>query len=242
VVLVAGAVLLAVLWLIGPRSQPPLYDTIGPGEPYRYCQPPPGFGPGKAPSQRDDSLPVPTGQSPPITPSTDEMPPQAELLAPEGAFAVPPGTATIRVAIQCAPPPSVLPPDGRLDGNVYTFTVAAAGTQLSLRPGQRITVVLRGPAGAPNPVMERFQAGQWMRLDTGQLGNTAPDTYAANVTELGDIALVVSNTVVPVGDDHTTLLIVLTAVAVALAAAGAVFTLRRRPGGGGRAARRGQAP
>jgi hypothetical protein len=228
VVLVAGVLLLTGVWLIGPRSQPPLYNSVG-SEPYRYCQPPPGFGSGKAPSQRDDSLPVPTGQSPPITPSTDEMPPQAELLAPEGAFAVPPGTATIRVAIQCARPPALLPPDGRLDGNVYSFTVAASGTPLSLRPGQRATVVLRGPAGAPNPVIERFAAGQWMRLETTSVGNTAADTYAASVTELGDIALVVSNTVVPVGDDHTVLIVALTAFAVALVAAGAFFTLRRRP-------------
>jgi hypothetical protein len=61
------------------------------------------------------------------------------------------------------------------------------------------------------------------------VGNTAADTYAASVTELGDIALVVSNTVVPVGDDHTVLIVALTAFAVALVAAGAFFTLRRRP-------------
>jgi hypothetical protein len=177
---------------------------------------------------------VVNGQSPPIAESSDEMPPQAELLAPAGAFMVPPGTVTIRVAIQCAPPPTVLPPDGRLDGNVHAFTVAAGGAPLSLRPGQQVTVVLRGPAGTPNPVMERFAAGQWTKLPTQPLGNTAPDTYAANVTELGDIALVVSITLVPVdtAGDHTTLLLVLTVVVVALFAVGALFTLRGRPGRG----------
>jgi hypothetical protein len=231
-VLAAGAVLLALVWLAGPASQPPLYDTLGPGEAYRYCQPPPGFAPQKPPSTVDHNVPVVNGQSPPIAGSTGEQPPQAELLAPANVFVVPPGAVTLRVAILCAPPPRVLPPDGRLDGNVYQFTVSADGTPLGIRPGQQVTLVLRGPAGAPNPVMERFAHGQWMRLDTQPLGNTSPDSYAANVTALGDMALVVADAVVPVhGSNHTLTIVVLVVVAGALVAAGAALTLRGRSRG-----------
>ena len=226
-VLAAGAVLLALVWLAGPASQPPLYDTLGPGEAYRYCQPPPGFAPQKPPSTVDHNVPVVNGQSPPIADSTEEQPPQAELLVPANVFVVPPGAVTIRVAVLCAPPPRVLPPDGRLDGNVYRFSMSADGTPLGIRPGQRVTVVLRGPAGAPNPVMERFADGQWMKLDTQPLGNASPDSYAANVTALGDMALVVADAVVPVdGSDHTPVVVALLVVAAALVAAGAVLTRR----------------
>jgi hypothetical protein len=228
-VLAAGAVLVALVWLAGPASQPPLHDTAGPGEAYRYCQPPPGFALQKPPSTVDHNVRVVNGQSPPITDSTEEQPPQAELLARANVFVVPPGAVTIRVAILCAPPPRVLPPDGRLDGDVYRFAVSADGTPLDIRPGQQVTVVLRGPAGAPNPVMERFADGQWVRLDTQPLGNASPGSYAADVTALGDMALVVADAVVPVdGSDHTLMIVALLVVAAALVAAGAVLTLRGR--------------
>lgn len=228
-VLAAGAALLALVWLAGPASQPPLYDGPVVAAPYRYCQPPPGFAPQQPPSTVDHNVRVVNGQGPPIADSTGEQPPQAELLAPANVFEVPPGVVTIRVAILCAPPPRVLPPDGRLDGNVYRFTVAANGTPLGIRPGQRVTVVLRGPAGAPSPVMERFANGQWMKLDTQPLGNASPDSDAANVTALGDMALVVPDAVVRVdGPDHTPMIAALVVVAVTLVAAAAVLTLRRR--------------
>ncbi|MEA2618608.1 MAG: hypothetical protein QOE72_4391 [Chloroflexota bacterium] len=230
-VLAAGAALLGLVWLAGPASQPPLYDGPVVAEPYRYCQPPPGFAPQQPPSTVDHNVRVVNGQSPPIADSTAEQPPQAELLAPANVFVVPPGAVTIRVAMLCAPPPRVLPPDGRLDGNVYRFTVSAGGTPLGIRPGQQVTVVLRGPAGAPNPVMERFANGQWMKLDTQPLGNASPDSYAANVTALGDMALVVVDAVVPVeGSDRTPMVAALAVVAVALVAAAALLTLRRSSG------------
>jgi hypothetical protein len=228
-VLAAGAVLLAAVWLAGPAGQPPLYDSVGPGEPYRYCQPPPGFTSQKPASQVDHNVAVLNGQSPPIADGTAELPPQAQLLAPANAFMIPPATVTIRIVISCAPPPALLPPDGRLDGNVYMFLVSASGTPVNIRPGQSVTVVLRGPAGAPNPVMERFADGQWMKLQTQTLGN-APDSYAANVTALGQIALVIPNTVVPVEPttDHTGLVLALSVVAIAVFAAGTVLALRGR--------------
>jgi hypothetical protein len=175
---------------------------------------------------------VENGQSPAIADSTAEQPPQAELLAAQNAFVVPPGAITIRVAIQCAAPPTVLPPDGRLDGNVYAFTVSAGGTPLSIRPGQQVTVVLRGPAGVPSPALELLSAGQWMRLDTQPLSNTAPDSYAANLSVLDELALVVASRSVPAGDgaDHGPLITALVIATAVLLAGGAVLAFRGRGG------------
>lgn len=234
VALAAGVALLALVWVAGPRGQPPLYDsTLGPAEPYRYCQPPQGFR-SKTPLRIDRTVSVANGVSPALAEVTQEQPPQAQLLAPANALAVPPGATFLHVTVECAPPPAVLPLDGGLDGNVYAFTVAAGAGVAEVRPGQQVTVVLRGPAGVPSPILERFAAGQWMKLDTQPLGNTSPDSYAANVTGLGDIALVVLNSVVPAADGgtHTGLIVVLVIVAVALFAAGAVLSLRGRSGGG----------
>lgn len=190
-VLIAGAALLALAWSLAPPSTPPLYDG-GPiiAEPYRYCQPPPGLRGGRTPGSVDQALPVQGGQSPAMAETTDEQPSQAQLLAPQGAFAVPPGTVSLRATIRCAPPPPVPPTGGNLDGNVYSIVVAAGTTPLTIRPGQQVTVVLRGPAGVPNVTLELFSGTAWTRLDTQPLGNTAPDSYAANVSQLGDFALV----------------------------------------------------
>lgn len=204
-----------------------------PAEPYRYCQPPPGQATPRPPATVDHNLLVVSGQSPPIDDATGENPPQAQLFVPLGAFALPTGAVTVRVQIQCAPPPAVLPPDGSLDGNVYAFSVSAGAAPLNLHPGQQATVVLRGPAGAPNPVLERFESGQWMRLQTRQVGAIAPDSYTATVDDLADIALVVSNSTVPVapGYDHTGLILGVFAVALALFAAGSLVVMRGRAGG-----------
>ena len=206
-------------------------------EPYRYCQPPPGHTSAPPPARVDHNLRVVNGQSPPVEDSTGESPPQARLFAPLGAFAVPPGAITIRVVIECAPPPSMLPPDGALDGNVYSIAVTAGGAPLSLRPGQQATVVLRGPAGTPSAVLERFDSGLWTKLQTTR-ATDVPDTYSAAVGELASVALVVSNATVPLatGDDHTGLLLGVVGVALAIFAAGALVVMRGRAGGARRGA------
>jgi hypothetical protein len=206
------------------------------GEPYRYCQPPSGHGAIQPPATLDHNIHVVNGQSPPIDDATGEQPPQAQLVAPLGAFEVPTGAVTVRVVIACAPSPTVLPPDGTLDGNVYSFTVSAGGAPLSLAPGQQARVSLRGPAGTPNPVLERFESGLWTRLQTGRVASL-PDTYTATVDELAEVALVVSNATVPAtSDDHTGLILAVLAIALALFAAGSLVVMRGRAGSGRRGA------
>jgi hypothetical protein len=233
-VLAAGAALLLLAGEIAPPSAPPLYDS-GPivAEPYRYCKPPPGYTQTTPPSKVDHVLKLESGQSPAMAESTDEQPAQAQLLAPQNAFAVPPGVTSLHVVIACVGPPPVPPPGGRLDGNVYAVVVSAGTTPLPIRAGQQVTVVLRGPAGAPNPTLELFADGAWSTLDTQPLGNTAPDSYAANVSRLGDIALVVSNaTPAPQSGGGSSLAVALVVAAAVLVAAATVLGTRRRSGGG----------
>ena len=191
--LAAGATLLALAWGLGPHAAPPLYDG-GPiiAEHYRYLHPSPGFTATKPPSIIDVTLKLEGGQSPGMAETTDENPAQAQLLAAQNTFSFPVGTTAAHVTINPVDPPAAAPPPGlELDGNVYRFAVTAvpSAAPLVFRSGQQVTVVLRGPAGVAGPVLGLWNGTAWSKLDTTPLGNTAPDSYAANVGALGDIAL-----------------------------------------------------
>jgi len=229
--LAAGVAALALVWILGPGSAPPLYDT-GPivAEHYRYLHAPAGFTVTKPPGTIDATLKLEGGQSPAMAETTDEQPAQAQILAAQGSFVVPPGTTAVHVLIHPVDPPPVKPPGGSLDGNVYTFTVAALprGTPMTLRSGQQVTVVLRGPAGVAGPVLNVWNGTAWTALDTTPLGNTAPDSYAANVSGLGDIALVAAPPVPHSdgGGGSTGIIVAVVIVAVVLAGAASVLVLR----------------
>src|SRR5207302_304621 len=184
------------------------------------------------PSGIDVTLKLEGGQSPAMAETTDEQPSQAQLLAAQGAFAVAPGRTAVHVTIGAVDPPAMAPPDGRLDGNVYRFAVSAGATPLPLRPGQQVTVVLRGPAGVANPVLELWDGTKWTRLETQSLGTTAPDSYAANVSMLGDLALVVPTTTssdsAGGGGGSAGILVAAVIIALAVVAAAVVLALRRR--------------
>jgi hypothetical protein len=229
--LITGAALLALVWGLGPRSAPPLYDG-GPiiAEHYRYLHTPPGFSTTKPPSTIDVTLKLEGGKSPALAETTEEQPSQAQLLAAQGAFTVPPGAASVHVAIAPVEPPAAAPPDGKLAGNVYRFAVTAGATPLPLLPGQQVTVVLRGPAGMANPVLEVWDGAKWSKLETQSLGATAPDSYAANVNMLGDIALVIP-TVAPEdsgGGGSAGIIVAAVIIAVVIIAAALVLVLRQR--------------
>jgi hypothetical protein len=231
--LAAGVALLALAWCVGPRSAPPLYDG-GPiiAEHYRYLHPPPGFTNTRPPSTVDVTLTLEGGQSPAIAETTDEQPAQAQLLAAQGASTVPPGATGVRVSIAPVEPPRVAPTDGGIAGNVYRFAVTAVpgATPLPLRAGQQVTVVLRGPAGVANPTIEVWDGARWNRADTTPLGSSSPDSYAANLTMLGDMALV-TPTVAPAansGGGGAGLIVAAVVVAVVLVSAATVLVLRRR--------------
>lgn len=230
--LAAGATLLALAWGLGPHTAPPLYDG-GPiiAEHYRYLHPSPGFTSTKPPSTIDVTLKLEGGQSPGMAETTDENPAQAQLLAAQNTFAVPAGTTAVHVTINPVDPPVVAPTGGVLDGNVYRFAVVAvpSGAPAAFRPGQQVTVVLRGPAGVSGVVLEVWDGTKWSTLDTTPLGSTAADSYAANVGALGDIALVAppASANNGGGGGSAGAIVAGVIVAVVLIAAATVLVLRR---------------
>lgn len=189
--LVAGAAMLGIAWHWAPGPSPPLYDGLQlPAEAYRYLNNPPGVT-SQAPTAFSQDLIVTDGKSPAIAEATSESPAQAQFLVQGDSFVLPAGTPSVTLNITPVQPPPQAPIGGQLDGNVYRVSVTAGSTPLTLKPGSPATVVLRGPAGASNPTMEEFTSGQWTSLTTTPVGS--PDTYAANVTVLGDVALVAAS-------------------------------------------------
>ncbi|HEX6492369.1 MAG TPA: hypothetical protein VF112_02595, partial [Candidatus Dormibacteraeota bacterium] len=176
-----GALLLALTWRAWPLPSPPMYEGLtAPAQPYVYLHPPPGLGSTGPPSSARATVPLKEGKSPPLDPATSEMPPQAQLLAAQDSFAVPPGTTAVVAAISAVDPPAAAPLGGAVQGNVYRITVTAGGTALTVRAGHTVTVVLRGPAGIPTPTVELFASGTWTRLQTVSLGAISGDSYTAD--------------------------------------------------------------
>ena len=75
-----------------------------PAEAYRYLHPPPGLESTKRPSSARMTAPLRQGQSPPLDPQTAEMPPQAQLLAAQDSFALPPGATSVVATIDPVDP------------------------------------------------------------------------------------------------------------------------------------------
>ena len=175
--------------LAAQLSQPvgrPLYDGVVPAEPYRYLDPPQGL-PG-SPTSFTAEASVKRGTSPSITAATTENPPQAQIIALEGTFAVPSGATTLLVSIVPVQPPSVAP-QGRISGNVYRISVAdPAGNPVGMNPGKTPTLAMRSAGAAANGAVARFANGAWTVLQTEHAANLG--LYSAEPDSLGDFAVV----------------------------------------------------
>lgn len=196
-VLLAGAALAGVAWLLAPSPVPPLYDGLaGPSEAYRYVSPPPGYQSTPPPSSASKQLTVSAEVVPAAFVATEEQPPQAQLLIGEGSVAAPPGAHTVTLSVKPVPPPVPLPAsDGRIDGNVYQASATGdTGGEASIKPGASTTVptmVLRGPPGSGSGTIWRLKAGgSWSKLDTKPLGGQVQDMLAASTDSFGFFAIV----------------------------------------------------
>jgi hypothetical protein len=187
VAVTAGFIVAVSATLLGGRGAPPLYDGVVSNDPYRYLAPSSGeFG---GPMDVTKTLPVTSGRSPVIAIHTPEQPPQAQLIASEGALVLPPGTTAITVSI--APvPASVQPANDHVAGNVYRVSVTnQAGATLGAHPEAQVTLALRAPATVGATTFERLSGGTWTTLETGSAG--FPGTFeTTRLTEFGDFALV----------------------------------------------------
>jgi hypothetical protein len=185
----AGVLLvgLGLTWLaaINPSARPaPLFDGVFIEDPYLFVDPPPGA-PGDPPSA-DATQPVVDGSVPLLAVATTEVPPQAQIIAEADAFAISAGTESVTATIVPA-----AANDPAVSGNVYRFNVTdPGGASLQIRPGSRVTIVVRAPQPDPAAQLARFDGTDWVTIPTESGG--LPDLFAANITQLGDYAVVLT--------------------------------------------------
>ena len=185
-VLILGALLIAASQRLAAVASPPLYDGVVVADPYRYLAPLPNQA--GSPTSAKVSQPVVGGSSPAIAGSTDESPPQAQLVASPDLFAVTPATTALTLTIDPVPPQTPLP-STPIAGNAYRFAVTdQTGAPVALRQGARVSVVLRAPNGILDATIIRNTGGGWQSVPTGAAGQ--PGIFLFNTDALGDFALV----------------------------------------------------
>ena len=190
-----GLALVALAQATTPRATPPLYDGVIVQETYRWLVPP-SCQPGDPTSAKVDQ-PVTSGTRPGFAVSTNEQPPQAQLLVAPNTLTLPDGTTSLAISI--APVAAPAPPSGQeIAGNAYAFSLTTqSGADFTFPASAGVTVILRSPAGIPDPVMSRFAGGAWHDLESSPTGGLQ-HTFQAVVTGLGTFALLVpAGTVVP---------------------------------------------
>ncbi len=184
--LFAGLTVTVVAQLNAPVPSPPLYDGVIVQEPYRYLAP--QSGQAGSPSSYVGTQPVSGAMSPAFVAATTESPPQAQLIAPAGAFVIAAGVPTLDISIQPVAAPAS-PANGPVAGNLYRFAVTdPSGAVLAVNPATLPSVVLRAPDTALDATIARSQGAVWQDLPTQASGQ--PGIFVANVSTLGDFALI----------------------------------------------------
>lgn len=186
--LVIGGAIALLAQLVSPVPVP-LYDGVGPGEPYRYLRPAAGQ-PG-SPSAYNQEKPVQGSVSTSFVATTTENPPQAQLIALPGAFVVTATTTTMKISIEPVPPPTTVGVGSAVAGNVYRFAVTdQAGIPLPIAEGgpNPPTITLRGPDGVTEGTIALVSASGSVLLPTEHGGALA--IFSTNPPALGDFAIV----------------------------------------------------
>lgn len=210
--LVLGGLVAIAAQLLEPMGLP-LYDGVPIVAPYRYLDP--RDNQVGQPGAYVADVPVSNGRSPAITAATTESPPQAQLIALDGVFAVPAGVSTLHVAIEAVE--AVVPVgQGSISGNVYRIVVTDANGQVvPLAGGGLPTLAMRSAGPLADAAIFRLDGASWTRLDT--VANESLSIYTAQPDSLGDFAVVdlaaggISTTTLVVG---ATLAVVVAALAI----------------------------
>jgi hypothetical protein len=186
VTLAAGLLLLIGVQLPARHVATALYDGVVVEDPYRYLKPPSGaIG---NPSSTTVTAQVSGGSVAQLFAATSEVPPQAQVIAEQGALVLPGGATSVTLSIEPVAPAS-LPTSGRLSGNVYRILVTdQAGAPVTIRPGSLVTLVLRGDRPPTNGTIAQYVGNSWETVpsDIGGL----PDLFSTNLTSFGDFAVI----------------------------------------------------
>jgi hypothetical protein len=182
VALGAGLAVISVVTALAPAHAPPLYDGVAITEPYRYLSPQPGQA--GDPTSATVTSQLDKGTSPAFAAATSEIPPQAQLIVPAGAFSPAPGATAITVTIVPIAP-AVAGPNL---GNAYRISaVDQAGAPVPITNGSQPTLVLRAPPGAAEVAIEQLVDGRWTETQTQVSGQA--DSFMTTVDTIGDFAL-----------------------------------------------------
>lgn len=193
--LAVGLGIAAAAQLAAPLATPPLYDGVVVVQPYIYVNPPAGK-PGGA-KGASAHLALSASKSPLVALATPEQPPQAQIVAGDGALVLPATATALDI--------SITPLDQSVDaaaastarvlGNVYRFTlVDQAGDAATAPASALVTVVLRAPEDAPGATLGQLVDGAWHPLKSEPMFGS---TYVAVVTSFGDFAVVVPGASTP---------------------------------------------
>jgi hypothetical protein len=186
ITVLAGASLALVVQVVAPVGVP-LFDGVAVQEPYRFLHP--TANQADSPASYAAAPAVDGGVSPEFVAATGESPPQAQLIAQRGAFAVPAGTTALDVSISPIEPPPA-PAGWSIAGNVYRISVTdQARSPLAIKSCEGcISLTLRAPDGVEAATVKRFANGAWTDVQTLHAGTLA--MYQANPTALGDYAVI----------------------------------------------------
>ena len=166
----------------------PLYDGVVVTEPYRFLHPTSADQPDD-PTSADSTEPVSGSVSPVFAIATDEQPPQAQLVAQEDAFQLPPGTTELDISIKPVEP-QALPTTGSIAGNVYRVAITnQAGAPVTAKQCDACrSLVLRAPPEVTDGTVAHFENGAWVGVATFHAGTVA--MFQANTEALGDFAVI----------------------------------------------------
>jgi hypothetical protein len=183
---VLGGALLALAVQIAAPVGVPLYDGVLVQEPYRFLHPT-GDQAGSPTTGSDTEL-VEAGTSPILVVNTTENPPQAQLIAQDGAFQVADGVTKLLAKIAAIEAPAP-PTGGTIAGNVYRFSVTdQAGNPVGLTTcdGCR-SLILRAPDPTIEATVKRYADGAWTDVPTDNANLVG---FQVNPTVLGDYAVI----------------------------------------------------
>jgi hypothetical protein len=179
-VIVIALVALAGVWRLLPSGSPAIYDGNCIADPYET------LGGSPAPQPTSTTFPETRNVFPASEVYTSETPPQAQVIMESGSFD---NTTTFTISITPVAAPSVTPPNGAIEGNVYRFSaVNAQGAAVTPKANVLLTIVLRATESVPAPIIDRFNGTAWTPLETANSG--CGNTFLASSTQLGEFAAI----------------------------------------------------
>ncbi|MHB8490066.1 MAG: hypothetical protein ACYDCS_12985 [Candidatus Dormibacteria bacterium] len=179
-VVLASVAALMLVWRFLPAGSPPIYDGQCIADPYAV------LGGSPAPQAADKTFPA-AGTFPAAEVLTGETPPQAQILMEAGTFD---NSTAVTVSIAPVAAPTVKPPNGTIEGNVYRFSArnASGGELEPASPSLAVFIILRGLTSSPAPTIDGFNGTSWTPLSTLNAG--CGNTFEVTSTQLGEFAAV----------------------------------------------------